>query len=144
MKKFPRHEPEVIRCIAAKKRHGNEEKVATTAAVLLIDHRIRGVRIESGYRKASELETLREMARSLPERWIGRVHSIFCDSRFGRMYTIDLTPWDTRLAYEIAKFVEQIAIERDGGHDGVWVGGDDGDAYVVLVGDSLKAVQPAG
>ena len=52
---IPRHEPEVVQAAATKRHFGNDERVPTTFFKSMM---LRGVKIESRFRKADEFESM--------------------------------------------------------------------------------------
>ena len=82
----PTFEPEVIQA-GIRKRHGDADKVATTACATI---NIRGIEISSRWGKAREMRELVDMANAIPVSLAGLVRSIFCDSSVGHSYEISL------------------------------------------------------
>jgi hypothetical protein len=123
---IPQHEPEVI-AAGARKYFGDDEKVATTSMDLLI---VRGVKITSRYKKAHEFELMRAMILALRLEQCRAVQSIFCDSKAGSCFSVVLRPrpWNEGAARAIGRRLEEVAMTYGGGHNGITVSADDGDA----------------
>jgi len=109
----PKFEPEVIEATARKLFNGNKEKVATTRLNHLM---VEGIKLSSRYDKAHELEEMGRMVMAVPERLRASIFSIWCDSKCGRCYTVELIAalW-LRSAEELATFLTR----GSSGHDGM-------------------------
>src|SRR6185437_2692542 len=123
---IPQHEPEIVAAAARNHRHGDDEKVPTTSITVLI---VDGVEITSRYRKAHELELMRDMILALPLAQRA-VQSIFCDSKAGSCFSVVLRRhhWNARLARAIGDHFEKAALAYNGGHNGITVSAYDGDS----------------
>jgi hypothetical protein len=116
---IPRHEPEIIEAIAAKHYCGDDEKVATTSIETLV---IRGVRLESRYRKAREFELMRAMVPALPGPHREAVASIFCDSKASYCFSVVLRQWSDRDARAVGIYFQQVLHSAPPfGHNGILI-----------------------
>ncbi|HEX7759699.1 MAG TPA: hypothetical protein VF459_09365 [Caulobacteraceae bacterium] len=116
----PRHEPEVIAAEARRHWDGDPEKVATTALRSL---RVAGVELSSRYDKAHEYETMAAMVEGLAPDLRPLIKSIFCDSKAAAAYSVALHACLDGQAVEIALQLEQVCLDRDGGHNGLYLEG---------------------
>ena len=108
---IPRLEPE-----AARNRHGCDDEVPTTS---MRDFVFEGVKIRSRYRKAHEYELVVEMIAALPAELRDFVQSIFCDSKATFVFSVTLRSWAKARAQEIGQRLAEVALARNGGHNGI-------------------------
>lgn len=113
----PVFEREVIDADAAR-RGGDYDKVSTTALETVEWH---GITVHSRYADAGELELMLDMIEELsaPER--AMVQRIFCDSKRGNDFVVELRTWNEPFAWAIAEKIGEIACRRSHGHSGVSV-----------------------
>jgi hypothetical protein len=140
---IPRHEPEVVEAIAAKRHYRDDEKVATTS----LDHLIvRGVTITSRYQKADELDLMRALILALPPPFYILVKSIWCDSKASCCYSVVLREWPpsrTGLPDEaevIGSCLERtLRSMRPFGHNGISIAADGG-KFCGEFGDPARSI----
>lgn len=125
---IPRHEPEIIAAEAKKRWHGDDEKVATTSIKELEVH---GAALSSRYDKAHELEIMKLMMEQLSTDLRPRIKSIFCDSKAPASYSVTLGKCSEREAKEIARQLEHVCYEVDGGHNGLVLLGQAGGSLFI-------------
>ncbi len=125
--KVPRFEPEVI-AAAVQKRHGDDEKVATTSITAL---EVEGVQLTSRYNKADEYDAMTALVLGVEARLRVFIESIWCDSKACACYSIQLRPCTTGQANDVSRQLEAACIARLGGHNGMDISGANG-GYIVL------------
>jgi hypothetical protein len=118
---IPRHEPEVIKA-GARRYFGDDEKVATTLFKSLT---VYGVKLNSRYEKANELELMRAFVLDLPAPLRLSVALIFCDSKCTNNFSVVLRDWSVESAKLIGRTIEASALARNGGHNGISVRAQD-------------------
>ncbi|HZC56024.1 MAG TPA: hypothetical protein VE396_08255 [Xanthobacteraceae bacterium] len=112
---IPRHEPEVIKA-GARLHFGDDEKVATTSFESIA---VNGVKLNSRYGKAHELELMRAFVLDLPESLCRLTATIFCDSKATNSFSITLRHWTVERAKLIGRAIAESALARNGGHNGI-------------------------
>jgi hypothetical protein len=123
---IPRHEPETI-AAAARRRHGDAEKVATTAVKNV---ELDGVALCSRYDKAAEYEAMIAMVEMVPPDLRTKIMTIFCDSKAEACYSVELHPCSRRDAEIIAHALGVGAK----GHNGIYVSGAAGGEITLYPG----------
>lgn len=119
----PRFTDAAIQAEADLNYHGHCDKVSTTPATLL---KVGAVEISSRYNKAEEFDSMAGMVNGLEERHRRLVESIWCDSKMTAYYSVKLKSCTWRQAREIAGQLEQDCCKHDGGHNGIYIEGEDG------------------
>lgn len=120
---IPVLEPEVIEG-DARQRNGDYDKVATTTFDSVL---WRGIQIQSRYAVASELELMLDMIETMTKAERAVVRKLFCDSKRGNDFSVELRVWDENFAKAIAEHCSRIACSRSHGHSGISV--HDGDMF---------------
>jgi len=123
--KLPRHEEEVIKA-AARAYRGDDEKVPTTAIRGL---KVEGVGLSSRYNKARELEAMARMVKAVEPHLRPHMTSVFCDSKGGACYSVELEGCDEHVAAVIGRQMEYATT----GHNGI---------YLTSGGVAIAAVDP--
>lgn len=77
----------------------------------------RGVRLESRFSVLAELDTMREFIDALPELMARRLASVWCDSRAGATYMIDVREgyWVSEIEWAIREAIMKVS----SGHNGI-------------------------
>lgn len=129
---------EMSPALAAALQHQRDLDIAEAGPQALepsIDHR--GVRVESRYSIARELETMSAMVDALPDLVRARVESIWCDSKAGAFYAVELKPgrWIEGIEHPVREAARAVTdgfnglIVRDGERE-VWFDPEwEGDDY---------------
>jgi hypothetical protein len=128
---IPRHEPEVIQAIATKRHFGNDERVPTTFFKSMM---LRGVKIESRFRKAEEFELMLRIVPNFTDRQREAIESIFCDSKAGAAFQIVIhrSKWNAELARSIRDTFLACVTHYNGGCNGAMIYGGSDDRLLQL------------
>jgi hypothetical protein len=86
------------------------------AETYLGDGLYRGVDISC---KAHEFEIMQKVILALPPDLHSAITSIFCDSKAGHDYTVELRQWE--MAPLVHRMIHAALIEIDGGYNGIWI-----------------------
>lgn len=136
---IPRHEPEVVQAAATKRHFGNDERVPTTFFKSMM---LRGVKIESRFRKADEFELMLRIIPNFTDRQCRTIKSIFCDSKAGAAFEIVIhrAKWDAELVRSIRDTFLACVFHYNGGCNGATIYGGSDDRVLHLdpqwLGDS--------
>jgi hypothetical protein len=120
---IPRFEPEQIAAEANARWRGDDEKVSTTSLKYVV---FEGVVLSSRYDKAAEYETMLDMIEGVDPDLRGKVKSIFCDSKAGLCYAVELYPCTTGEAKIIGDHLDRESINNSGWHNGIYLTGSAG------------------
>ena len=119
----PRFEPEHILAVANAKWRGDVEKVATTSLPGLD---FEGVVLSSRYDKADEYETMLDMIEGVSPSMRSKISSIFCDSKAGLCFSVELKPCSIKEAKYILRQLDGACMESAKWHNGIFVNGTAG------------------
>lgn len=112
----PSHEPEVIAARARVHYRGDDEKVSTARVAWIM--RL-GVKLESRYSKANELNAMIDMLGKQPSFVIGELAHIFVDSKAGWCFSVALRRPLNVTAMKITSLsLVDAAVRQVGGHNG--------------------------
>ena len=114
---IPIFEPEVIEA-AARRCGGDLDKVSTTS---LRGMTIDGVRLTSRYGKALEYETMAAMVAALTPPQARETVSIYCDSKQGSDFTVEIREWHEATAQALGARLAQVCEDRCGGFSSITV-----------------------
>lgn len=96
-----------------------DEKTPDTIAHLIVHN---SVTLESRYRKSAEFEIMTRMVDRVINVYPACLVAIFCDSKAEYCYTLrffdDVPP---KICRAVGWFCERVALERYGGHNGIWL-----------------------
>jgi len=138
---IPKHEPEVIQAIAAKCHFGNDERVPTT---FFQSMQLRGVKIESRFRKADEFELMLRIVPNFTDQQCEAIESIFCDSKAGAAFEIVIhrSKWNAELARSIRDTFLACVMNYNGGCNGATIYGGSDDRLLHLDPQWLGDLEP--
>lgn len=114
---IPHHEREVIES-EARRYGGSYDKVSTTSLSAVEWHNIV---IESRYDVAAELELMLDMIEAMTPAERSLVQRIWCDSKRGNDFAVELRLWNEQFAWAIAEKLGEVACEKSHGHSGISV-----------------------
>jgi len=78
-----------------------------------------GVTVRSRYADAGEMELMLDMLAALTDGQRSSVAEIFCDSKRGNDFTVQLSVWEPISARMIGDTLGRVACERSHGHSGI-------------------------
>jgi hypothetical protein len=119
----PRFEPEQIAAEAKARWHGDDEKVATTSLRRMV---FEGIDLSSRYDKAGEYEVMLDMVEGLPFSLRKKVESIFCDSKAGLCFSVNLRQCSLADAKAISKNLDRACMRSAKWHNGIYISGKAG------------------
>lgn len=111
--------PEEVAATVRREGRLDDEKVPTTNLTRLLH---RGVVITSRYQKAAEFRRMAEFIERVPEDWVGRVKTIWCDSKATHQYAVVIDAPRSELR-TFGEMFGMIAREVAKGHNGFFVVG---------------------
>lgn len=135
---IPVHEREVIDA-EAKKFGGDYDKVSTTSS-----NRVQwyGIEVYSRYADAGELELMLDMIGEMTPAERSMVQRIYCDSKRGNDFAVELRTWNEGFATALAQSFSRVACSRSHGHSGISV--HDGDMFGGGPSIAIEAEFPDG
>ncbi|MGV8833261.1 MAG: hypothetical protein ACOH2N_14905 [Devosia sp.] len=120
---IPTHEREVIDA-EARKMNGRHDKVSTTTFSTSVWY---GIAVNSRYSDAAELELMLDMVEAMTPAERSMVQRIYCDSKRGNDFAVELRTWNEQFAWAIAQKLGDVACEKSQGHSGVSI--HDGEVF---------------
>ncbi len=113
--KIPVFEKEVM-AAEAKRFGGDYDKVSSTSFGCV---EWLGVTVRSRYADASEMELMLDMVAALTADERSQIFEIFCDSKRGNDFLVQMSIWDPTSVRAIGNKLDRLACERSHGHSGI-------------------------